>query len=72
MRWVHDAKGRYYQAHLVEDLFGEWTLITVWGALASQRGAMRSTAVQSQADGLARLERIAKRRRQHGYRPVVV
>ena len=72
MRWVHDGKGRYYQAHLVEDLFGAWTLITVWGALESRRGSMRSTAVESHGEGLARLERIAKRRRQHGYRAVHV
>jgi hypothetical protein len=31
MRWVNDAKARYYQAWLTEDLFGAWTLITVWG-----------------------------------------
>jgi hypothetical protein len=72
MRWVHDAKGRYYHAHLVEDLFGDWTLITVWGGLGSQRGGMRSTAVPSHADGLTLIERIAKRRRQRGYRAVPV
>ena len=72
MRWVHDVKGRYYQAHLVEDLFGAWTLITVWGALDSRRGGMHSTAVDSHADGVARIERIAKRRHRHGYRPVAL
>jgi hypothetical protein len=67
MRWVHTAKARYYQAHLIQDLFGEWTLVTVWGGLGSQRGRMRSTGVPSYASGLERIEKIAKRRRLHGY-----
>lgn len=70
MRWVNDDKGRYYQAHLIEDLFGDWTLITVWGALGSKRGGMRSTAVPSQAEGLMHIELIAKRRSRRGYRLV--
>jgi hypothetical protein len=70
MRWVHESNGRYYQAHLIEDLFGDWTLITVWGALGSKRGGMRSTAVPSRAHGLAIVEQIAKRRSRRGYRLV--
>ena len=32
MRWVNDARTRYHEAWLTEDLFGDWTVITVWGA----------------------------------------
>ena len=67
MRWLHVAKARYYQAHLVKDLFGEWTLITVWGGLGSRLGRMHSTGVASYADGQAQIQKIAKRRQQHGY-----
>ena len=67
MRWLHIAKGRYYHAYLVEDLFGEWTLITVWGGRGSRLGGMRSTGVASYADGQAQIQKIAKRRQQHGY-----
>jgi hypothetical protein len=70
MRWINDAKARYYQVHLIQDLFGEWTLILVWGGLGTRRGTLRSTAVASHADGLAQLEAIGKRRRQRGYRRV--
>ena len=70
MRWVNDAKARYYQAWLTEDLFGDWTVVTAWGGLGSRRGRARSTAVPSYEDGLARIEEIAKRRRQRGYRSV--
>ena len=68
MRWVNDAKVRYCLAWLTEDLFGAWTLITAWGGLGSRRGQARSTVVPSYDEVLARIEKIAKRRRQHGYR----
>jgi hypothetical protein len=66
-RWIHQEKARYYQAHLIRDLFGDWTLITVWGSLGSHRGRMYSSGVQSYEAGLARLAAISKRRRQRGY-----
>jgi len=67
MRWLHIAKARYYQAHLEKDLLGDWTLITVWGGLGSRLGRMRTTGVASYADGQAQIQKIAKRRQQHGY-----
>ena len=66
-RWIHPDKGRYYQAELVQDLFGDWTLILVWGGLGPRRGQMRVVYVPSHAAGLERIEFIRKRRRQRGY-----
>jgi len=37
-RWVNEEKRRYYQVHLVEDMFGDWSLIACWGSLDSRRG----------------------------------
>ena len=34
-RWVHPEKARYYQADLVEDLFGDWCVVTAWVGLGS-------------------------------------
>jgi predicted DNA-binding WGR domain protein len=69
-RWVHPEKARYYQADLVEDLLGDWSLITAWGGLGSRRGRVRTTCVPSLEEGLKRLQAIEKRRRQRGYRCV--
>lgn len=66
--WIQTEKARYYQAFLVKDLFGEWTLIMAWGGLGSRRGGMRSTRVPSYAAGLERIGEIDKRRKRHGYR----
>ncbi len=37
-RWIHPEQLRYYQADLVQDLFGEWTLVCSWGGLGTTRG----------------------------------
>lgn len=67
-RWIHPEKDRYYLVDLVEDLLGDWTLVLCWGALGSRRGRLRIVGVGSEADGLAQMEDIARRRRQRGYR----
>ncbi|EXJ14292.1 hypothetical protein [Imhoffiella purpurea] len=69
-RWIQPEKDRYYQAHLVEDLFGDWTLVACWGDLHSRRSQVRKTGVSSYAAGLERLKAIDRRRRQSGYRLV--
>jgi predicted DNA-binding WGR domain protein len=66
-RWVHPEKARYYQADLVEDLLGGWSVVTAWGGLGSRRGQMRTAWVATREEGMARLEAIEKRRRQRGY-----
>jgi hypothetical protein len=68
MRWVNDAKALYYKGTLVQDLFGDWNLITAWGGLGSRRGGQRNTYVPSHEAGLQQLAAIDKRRRQRGYR----
>lgn len=69
--WINREKSRYYKADLVKDLFGEWALITAWGALDTRQGQVRSRVVSSYEEGLEKIAEIDKRRRQHGYRGVV-
>ncbi len=67
-QWTNPENGRYYQADLVRDLFGDWSLIWAWGGQGSQRGKMRSTFVPSHEAGLELIREIDKRRKQRGYR----
>ena len=69
-RWIHPEQLRYYQADLVQDLFGEWTLVCSWGGLGTALGGFNSTGVASHEDGLRRLEALDSLRRRHGYLPV--
>jgi predicted DNA-binding WGR domain protein len=67
-RWVNPEKHRYYQADLVLDLFGDWSLVWAWGGLGSNRGRVRMTSVPSREAGLERIREIDERRRRRGYR----
>lgn len=69
-RWVNPETGRYYQADLVEDLFGGWSVVTAWGGLGSRLGQMRRAWVETREQAETQLEAIAKRRRARGYQPV--
>jgi hypothetical protein len=69
-RWINPENGRYYHAHLDNDLFGGWTLVLAWGGLRNRRGNMRVNCLVSYEDGVQRLQAIDKRRRQRGYSPV--
>jgi predicted DNA-binding WGR domain protein len=71
-RWINPDTARYYQADLVEDLFGGWSVVTAWGGLMSQRGQIRTAWVATREQAEKRLEEIEKRRRARGYRPADV
>lgn len=69
-RWINYENQRYYTAQLVQDLFGDWTLVSCWGGLHSHRGGMRVTRMPSREDGHQEIRKIAKRRLQRGYEEV--
>jgi hypothetical protein len=65
--WINLEKARYYQVFLDQDLFGDWTLITAWGGIGSNRGRMHSTGVASYEAGIEQVDEIARRRARRGY-----
>jgi predicted DNA-binding WGR domain protein len=69
-RWVHPETRRYYQADLVQDLFGDWTLVRAWGGLGTARGRTQVTGVASKEAGLRQVAALDRRRQQRGYRSV--
>ncbi|MEA3640238.1 MAG: WGR domain-containing protein [Lamprobacter sp.] len=70
-RWINRENQRYYSVRLVQDLFGDWTLVICWGGANSKRGGMRVTPVESQEEGEEEIRKMSKRRRQHGYAVLV-
>ena len=69
-RWVNPDNFRHYQACLVRDLFGDWTLVSAWGGLGTLRGNYRITGVLSYEDGLRKIGELDAYRRKRGYVPV--
>ena len=57
----------YYEVDLHQDLWGEWLLAQVWGRRGTRLGPVRSVPCNSQAEGLARVDILLKRRWQHRY-----
>ena len=70
--WINPEKARYYQVFLDQDLFGDWTLIKVWGGIGSNRGRMHSTGVASYEAGVELVDDIARRRARRGYASVPI
>ena len=65
--WVITKSARYYQVHLDRDLFGDWTLLKVWGGIDSNQGRTHHPGVSSYEDGLGQVHEITRRRAQRGY-----
>jgi predicted DNA-binding WGR domain protein len=65
--WVNDEKQRYYQADLVQDLFGDWTIIRAWGGLHAKQGNMEVVCVKNEEQGWQKLEQLKRERKRRGY-----
>jgi hypothetical protein len=69
-RWIQPENYRYYQAELVPDLFGDWSLICTWGGLGTPHGGYKITGVACYEQGLRQIEALDARRQKRGYVPV--
>jgi hypothetical protein len=65
LRWEKDS--RYYEVWLRQDLWDEWLLTQAWGRQGTRLGRIRELPLTCYQDGIERLERIKKRRKQRGY-----
>ncbi len=65
--WINPNNHRYYQADLVLDLLGDWTLVCAWGGYGTPYGNHSITGVTSYADGLRKIEALGTHREKRGY-----
>lgn len=68
LRWEKDS--RYYEVHVVQDLWGEWVLTRIWGQRGTAMGQIRRVPCESYAEALTKLAQMEKRRAQRGYAAV--
>jgi predicted DNA-binding WGR domain protein len=69
-RWITESwqtDQRYYQADIMQDLFGTWLVKRSWGGLGSRRGNSKTTSATDHDHALKLLSEVAKRRQQRGY-----
>jgi hypothetical protein len=67
-RWESDS--RWYEAHVMPDLIGWWTVFRAWGGKGSRRGGSKIELVADEAAGEERLAAIDTQRRARHYRRV--
>jgi predicted DNA-binding WGR domain protein len=68
LRWEKD--GRYYEAHVDQDLWGEWVLTRVWGRRGANLGQIRRVPCESFEDAVQALAVVRSQRIRRGYRGV--
>jgi len=61
-------KGRTYALWLQEDLFGQWTVVRLYGS-SNREPVLRSRVVTSREEGEKLLRRLVRVRERHGYIP---
>jgi len=59
-RW--ETNSRWYEAQIVHDLFGAWTIVRVWGGKGSRRQGRMIDVVDNEAAAEARIETLNKER----------
>jgi hypothetical protein len=59
-------KGRTYALWLQEDLFGQWTVVRLYGG-ADREPVLRSRVVANREEGERLLARLVRIRERHGY-----
>lgn len=64
-RW--EKATRYYEAHVQQDLWGEWLVVRTWGGKGSRRGGIKAELCATRKEACARFERIAQLRQRRGY-----
>lgn len=70
-RWENREKQRYYRVIFTQDLFGEWTLIKIWGDLNRTGGRTKHIHCQSYEEGLKLIQKISVMRSKHGYEVII-
>ncbi len=61
---------RYYEARVVNDLLGDWTIVKSWGRRGCPLGGMEIVPVDDQDQALIKMRALAAHRRKHHYEVV--
>ena len=57
---------RYYSIRVSQTLFSDWAMIREWGRIG-QRGTVRETWYDTEADALAARQKLAAQKQRRGY-----
>jgi predicted DNA-binding WGR domain protein len=66
-RWEHEDRRRYYEARVLQDLFGGWIVHRVWGGIGSRFGGQQTDPVLSERAAIEAVALLDRRGRKRGY-----
>ncbi len=61
---------RYYEARVINDLLGDWTIVKSWGRKGSSMGGVDIMMVDDKDEAIAKIRGLALHRRKHHYEVV--
>lgn len=62
LNWRWESEYRWYEAELINDLFGDWLVVRRWGGLYSDRHGEKTDVVSDLLSGVALLFAINRER----------
>ena len=68
LRLAFASADRFYDAILMQDLFGTWVVVQSWCGRLTRRGGSMTKPVASFTEGQSVLDAILRQRLQRGYR----
>ena len=67
-----DGSVRYYQARIIQDLLGDWTVFCSWGRKEYAGGGSKTLLASNQQEAVDTLQLTHRKRLARGYVPVLV
>ena len=67
LRYEHAGNHRYYDVLLQQDLFGDWSVMRVYGGKHNNRGGYKIESFDKLSEAEEKVAEIAKRRHKRGY-----
>ncbi len=67
IRWQHSQKERFYQIYIQKDLFGDLSMICIWGSLRSRLGNYKKSHFKTIEEANEFIEDMKKIRSKRGY-----
>ncbi len=66
-RWENIINGRYYLAHVKQDLLDDWVVMVCWGKVGTNLGRLKTVFCESEKKSVEHLKKINRDRVRHGY-----
>ena len=68
--YLYESEQRYYKIILQRDLFGDWSVMRIYGGRYSKRGGSKMDNHLTYEEAISKIKLVDKQRRKRGYKLV--